>query len=195
MGIVLFPYIPGKCDANPYGVDGSWDITIEHLLISAAEKRFVKFFLGNTAEHAKGKALREDSTRQGIYTPFHQRCSRTDLSRQAGSPVSQNQIRQREQDIQFGNLFSQTSVPGFPVSKLALYYPKDMLYLGPYGRFLLFAAFDLPAGTIVCVFTLRGPPVDFVTDSFPLGIEKNGVFPFFGAQVSTVPIYAILIAG
>ena len=26
---------------------------------------------GNTAEHAKGKALREDSTRQGIYTPFH----------------------------------------------------------------------------------------------------------------------------
>ena len=65
-----------------------------------------------------------------------------------------------------------------------------MLYLGPYGRFLLFAAFDLPAGTIVCVFTLRGPPVDFVTDSFPLGIEKNGVFPFFGAQVSTVPIYA-----
>ena len=45
MGIVLFPYIPGKCDANPYGVDGSWDITIEHLLISAAEKRFVKFFL------------------------------------------------------------------------------------------------------------------------------------------------------
>ena len=31
--------------------------------------------LGNTAEHAKGKALREDSTRQGIYTPFHQRCS------------------------------------------------------------------------------------------------------------------------
>ena len=87
-------------------------------------------------------------------------CSRTDLSRQAGSPVSQNQIRQREQDIQFGNLFSQTSVPGFPVSKLALYYPKDMLYLGPYGRFLLFAAFDLPAGTIVCVFTLRGPPVD-----------------------------------
>ena len=40
MGIVLFPYIPGKCDANPYGVDGSWDITIEHLLISAAEKRF-----------------------------------------------------------------------------------------------------------------------------------------------------------
>ena len=150
---------------------------------------------GNTAEHAKGKALREDSTRQGIYTPFHQRCSRTDLSRQAESPVSQNQIRQREQDIQFGNLFSQTSVPGFPVSKLALYYPKDMLYLGPYGRFLLFAAFDLPAGTIVCVFTLRGPPVDFVTDSFPLGIEKNGVFPFFGAQVSTVPIYAILIAG
>ena len=63
-----------------------------------------------------------------------------------------------------------------------------MLYLGPYGGFLLFAAFDLPAGTIVCVFTLRGPSVDFVTNPFPLGIEKNGVFPFFGAQVSTVPI-------
>ena len=152
---------------------------------------------GNTAEHAKGKALWEDSTRQGIYTPFHQRCSHTDLSRQAGSPVSQNQIRQREQDIQFGNLFSQTSVPSFPVSKLALYYPKDMLYLGPYGGFLLFAAFDLPAGTIVCVFTLRGPSVDFVTDPFALAIdiEKNGVFPLFSAQAAAVAIYAVLIAG
>lgn len=164
-------------------------------MLSSGKSRLYSY--GNTAEHAKGKALREDSTRQGIYTPFHQRCSHTDLSRQAGSPVSQNQIRQREQDIQFGNLFSQTSVPSFPVSKLALYYPKDMLYLGPYGGFLLFAAFDLPAGTIVCVFTLRGPSVDFVTDPFALAIdiEKNGVFPLFSAQAAAVAIYAVLIAG
>lgn len=40
-----FSIHPQESDANPYGVDGSWDITIEHLLISAAEKRFVKFFL------------------------------------------------------------------------------------------------------------------------------------------------------
>ena len=152
-------------------------------------------FYGDTAEHAKGKALREDSTRQGICRPIQQRCGRTDSSRQAGPPVSQNQIRQREQDIQFGNLFSQTPVPRFPVSKLALYYSKDMLYLGPYGGFLLFAAFDLPAGTIVCVFTLRGPSVDFVTDPFALAIEKNGVFPLFSAQVAAVAIYAVLIAG
>ena len=150
---------------------------------------------GNTAEHAKEKALREDSIRQGICRPIHQRCGRTDSSRQAGPPVSQNQIRQREQDIQFGNLFSQTSVPSFPVSKLALYYPKDMLHLGPYGGFLPFAAFDLRAGTIVCVFTLRGPSVDFVTDPFALAIEKNGVFPLFSAQVAAVAIYAVLIAG
>lgn len=66
------------------------------------------------------------------------------------------QIRQREQDIQFGNLFSQTSVPSFPVSKLALYYPKDMLYLGPYGGFLLFAAFDLaPRERLSGVYSAR----------------------------------------
>ena len=126
---------------------------------------------------------------------FYRRCRRTDLSRQAGPPVSQDQIRQREQDIQFGDLFSQTPVPCFPVSKLAFYYSKDMLYLGPYGGFLPFTAFDLCEGTIVCVLDLRGPSVDFITDPFPLAIEKNGVFPFFGAQVSTVRIYAILIAG
>ena len=72
-----------------------------------------------------------------------------------------------------------------------------MLYLGPYGRFLLFAAFDLPAGTIVCVFSLRGPSVDFVTDPFALAIdiEKNGGFPLFSAQAAAVAIYAVLIAG
>ncbi len=36
---------------------------------------------------------------------------RTESSRQAG-PVSQNQIRQREHDIEFGGLFSQASVSG-----------------------------------------------------------------------------------
>jgi hypothetical protein len=36
---------------------------------------------------------------------------RTESSRQAG-PVSQNQIRQREHDIEFGGLFSQASVLG-----------------------------------------------------------------------------------
>ena len=70
-------------------------------------------------------------------------------------------------------------------------------HIGPYGGFLLFAAFDLPAGTIVCVFTLRGPSVDFVTDPFALAIdiEKNGVFPLFSAQAAAVAIYAVLIAG
>ena len=36
---------------------------------------------------------------------------RTESSRQAG-PVSQNQIRQREHDIEFGSLFSQAPVSG-----------------------------------------------------------------------------------
>lgn len=41
---------------------------------------------------------------------------RTESSRQ-GFPVSQIQIRQREHDIQFCSLFSQTSISCFPISE------------------------------------------------------------------------------
>ena len=46
-------------------------------------------------------------------------------------PVSQNQVRQREQHIQFGGLFSQTPVSRFSIPELPLYDRKYVLYLCP----------------------------------------------------------------
>ena len=48
-------------------------------------------------------------------------------------PVSQNQIRQREHDIEFGGLFSQTSVSGLLEFQQTLHHAEDMLYLGTDG--------------------------------------------------------------
>ena len=46
-------------------------------------------------------------------------------------PVSQNQVRQREQHIQFGGLFSQTPVSRFSIQELPLYDRKYVLYFCP----------------------------------------------------------------
>ena len=47
------------------------------------------------------------------------------------TPVSQNQVRQCEQHIQFGGLFSQTSVSRFSIPELPLNDRKYMFYLCP----------------------------------------------------------------
>jgi len=49
----------------------SSDVDCPELFHATGNEISYSQILGNTAEHAKGKALREDSTRQGIYTPFH----------------------------------------------------------------------------------------------------------------------------
>lgn len=47
-------------------------------------------------------------------------------------PVSQNQVRQREQHIQFGGLLWQTSVSRFSIPELPLYDRKYVFYLSSY---------------------------------------------------------------
>ena len=54
---------------------------------------------------------------------------RTKSSRQA-EPVSQNQIRQREHNIEFCGLFSQASVSGLLEFQQSLHYTEDVLHLG-----------------------------------------------------------------
>ena len=69
-------------------------------------------------------------SRKAIRLP-HIRSDRcTGSSRQTGRSVSQNQVRQNEQHIQFRRLLSQTSVACFSVSKLPFDDSKYMLYLG-----------------------------------------------------------------
>jgi len=49
----------------------------------------------------------------------------TESSRKA-RPVSQNQIRQRKHDIEFGSLFSQTSVSDLLEFQKTLHHPENM---------------------------------------------------------------------
>ena len=67
----------------------------------------------------------------------------TESGRQAG-PVSQNQICQSEQYIQFGRLLLQTLIPRLSISKLPLYYAEDMFHFRPNRRFLVLPALELP---------------------------------------------------
>lgn len=69
-------------------------------------------------------------SRKAIQLPHIRSDRRTGSSRQTGRSVSQNQVRQSEQHIQFRRLLSQTSVACFPVSKLPFDDSKYMLYLG-----------------------------------------------------------------
>lgn len=75
-------------------------------------------------------AVSQLPSRKAIRLP-HIRSDRcTGSSRQTGRSVSQNQVRQSEQHIQFRRLLSQTSVACFSVSKLPFDDSKYMLYLG-----------------------------------------------------------------
>ena len=90
---------------------------------------------------------------------------RTDSSCQA-RPVSQNQIRKCEQDIQFCSLFSQTSVSCFPETQLLLYNREDVFHFGSDRRFLALSALDLCAGSIGVVLALGWTAIDFVMNAF-----------------------------
>ncbi len=63
-------------------------------------------------------------------TPVSAHAGRTRSDCRA-TPVSQNQVRQCEQHIQFGGLFSQTSVSRFSIPELPLNDRKYMFYLCP----------------------------------------------------------------
>ena len=69
-------------------------------------------------------------------TPLPVRTGRTRSDCRA-MPVSHNQVRQREQHIQFGGLFWQTSVSRFSIPELPLYDRKYVFYLSSYRRLLM----------------------------------------------------------
>ena len=162
-------------------------------MLSSGKSRLYSY--GNTAEHAKGKALREDSTRQGIYTPFHQRCSRTDLSRQAGSPVSQNQIRKSEQDVQFCGLFLQTSVSCFSKAKLLLYNSKDMFHFRSDGSFFALSALDPCSGSIGAVLALGWTTINFVMNTLAIFVPGYRFRALFGSEIAAVSVDKLLLSG
>lgn len=72
-------------------------------------------------------------------------------SRQAGS-VSQDQICQRKEEIQFCGLFMQSSVSCLSVKEPALDHSENMLNFGSDGGLFPLAALDLRFGASRSVF-------------------------------------------
>ena len=119
---------------------------------------------------------------------------RTESSCQTRS-VSQDQVCQSKQHIQFGNLPSQTSVSCLSESKLLFHDSENMFNFGAYGRFLVFSAFDLGLGAGGKVLALAGTAIDFVMN-FPAGLVfLRGFRTLVCANVRTVPIDSLFFAG
>ena len=118
---------------------------------------------------------------------------RTDSSCQAG-PVSQNQIRKCEQDIQFCGLFLQTSVSCFSEMQLLLYNSKDMFHFGSDGRFLVLSAFDLCFGSIGVVLALGWTTIDFVTNALTGFVCSYRFRALFGSEIAAVSVDNLLLS-
>ena len=118
----------------------------------------------------------------------------TDSSCQA-RPVSQNQIRKCEQDIQFCSLFSQTPVSCFSETQLLLYNSEDVFHFGSDGRFLALSALDLCSGSIGVVLTLRGTTIDFITNALTGFVPFYRLRALFGSEIAAIPVDNLLLSG
>ena len=119
---------------------------------------------------------------------------RTDSSCQAG-PVSQNQIRKCEQDIQFCGLFSQTSVSCFSKAKLLLYNSKDMFHFSSNGRFFALSALDLCSGSVGVLLALRWTTIDFVMNALTRFVCSYRFRALFGSEIAAVSVDKLLLSG
>ena len=81
-------------------------------------------------------------------------------------PVIQNQVRQREQHIQFGGLFWQTSVSRFSIPELPLYDRKYVFYLSSYRRLFMFRLLCSPLPACEQLLNLRWLAILLVSDFF-----------------------------
>ena len=103
-------------------------------------------------------------------------------------PVIQNQVRQREQHIQFGGLFWQTSVSRFLIPELPLYNRKYVFYLISYRRLLMLRLLcsPLPAGRQLP--DLRRLAILLVSDFFALLVPNDGILPLSRPDISAVSV-------
>ena len=112
---------------------------------------------------------------------------RTDSNCQA-RPVSQNQIRQCEQDIQFCGLFSQTSVSRFSEMQLLFHNSEDMFHFSSDGRFLALSALDLCSGSIGVVLALGWTTIDFVVNALARFVCSYRFRALFGSEIAAVSV-------
>ena len=103
-------------------------------------------------------------------------------------PVSHNQVRQREQHIQFGGLFWQTSVSCFSIPELPLYDRKNVFYLSSYRRLLMLRLLCSPLPACGQLLNLRWLTILFVSDFFALLVPNDGILPLFRPDISAVSV-------
>ena len=106
-----------------------------------------------------------------VEPPLPVRTGRTRSNCRA-APVSHNQVRQREQHIQFGGLFWQTSVSRFSIPELPLYDRKYVFYLSSYRRLLMLRLLCSPLPTCRQLLNLRWLTILLVSDFFPACSER-----------------------
>lgn len=102
---------------------------------------------------------------------------------QAG-PVSQNQVRQCEHDIQFSSLFSQTSVSCFSVLKLLLDNAKNVLHFCSHGGPFVFSVFGSILPAFAELLDLRWPAIDLVLDFLSVPVADDCVFTLFKSRIA-----------
>ena len=119
-------------------------------------------------------------------------CGQSESGRQAG-PVSQDQVCQCKQHIQFCGLLQQPSVSGFPVLESALDHSENVLDFCSDRGLLTFTALDLRLGTSGIVLGLRRAAVDFMPDFLAAFVPNQGLLPLFGAKVTTAAVNRIFL--
>ena len=103
-------------------------------------------------------------------------------------PVRQNQVRQREQHIQFGSLLPQSSVSRFSVPELPLYDRKYVFYLSSYRRLLMFRLLCSPLPACRQLLDPRWLAILLVSDFFALLVPNDGILPLFHPDISAVSV-------
>ena len=104
------------------------------------------------------------------------------------APVSHNQVRQREQHIQFGGLFWQTSVSRFSIPELPLYDRKYVFYLSSYRRLLMLRLLCSPLPACRQLLDPRWLAILLVSDFFALLVPNDGILPLFRPDISAVSV-------
>ena len=112
---------------------------------------------------------------------------------QAG-PVSQDQIRQREHDIEFCLLFSETSVSGLLEFEQTLHYTEDMFYLGADRGFCVFPFLGLILAAFTEFSNLTRTTIDAVSYLLTSLVSYNRIFTLLGADIAAVAVYGFFLS-
>ena len=119
---------------------------------------------------------------------------RTDSSCQTG-PVSQNQIRQCEHDIEFGSLLFEPSVSCFPETQLFLDDTEYVLYFRADRGLCVFCFLCGILAAFAQFLHLGWTTVDSVFDFAASLVADNRIITFSRTEITAVTVNALFFSG